>query len=351
LRLSRFTPFSMEAPMRDLRSKRILVTGGAGFIGSFLCDKLLDQGHEVLCVDNYFTGRRANIAHLLSHARFEIMRHDVTFPIYVEVDEIYNLACPASPIHYQYDPVQTTKTSVHGAINVLGLAKRVRAKILQASTSEVYGDPEQHPQTESYWGRVNPTGLRSCYDEGKRCAETLFFDYHRQHGLPIKVARIFNTYGPRMHPQDGRVVSNFIVQALKGEDITVYGEGNQTRSFCYVEDLVDGLIRLMDSPESVTGPVNLGNPAEFTICELAQKIINLTSSRSRVVYRPLPPDDPVRRRPAIDLARELLAWRPTTSLDDGLQHTIAYFRALLSADERGSPTTLLTIGGGHSSAA
>src|SRR5215218_8832566 len=264
-----------------LTERRVLVTGGAGFIGSHLCRRLLERGDEVLCVDNFFTGTRHNVHELLAHPRFELTRHDICFPLYVEVDEIYNLACPASPIHYQFDPVQTTKVSVHGAINMLGLAKRVKAKILQASTSEVYGDPSVNPQTEEYWGNVNPIGVRSCYDEGKRCAETLFFDYHRQHGLPIKVARIFNTYGPRMHPQDGRVVSNFIVQALKGEDITVYGEGNQTRSFCYVEDLVDGLIRLMDSPESVTGPVNLGNPAEFTICELAQKIINLTSSRSR----------------------------------------------------------------------
>jgi UDP-glucuronate decarboxylase len=320
--------------MRDPRSRRILVTGGAGFIGSFLCEKLLGRGHEVLCVDNYFTGRRANVAHLLSNPRFELMRHDVTFPLYVEVDEIYNLACPASPVHYQHDPVQTTKTSVHGAINMLGLAKRLRARILQASTSEVYGDPEQHPQPETYWGRVNPIGRRACYDEGKRCAETLFFDYHRQHGVGIKVARIFNTYGPRMHPQDGRVVSNFIVQALNGQDITIYGEGEQTRSFCYVEDLVDGLIRLMETPDRVTGPVNLGNPAEFTIRELAQKILNLTNARSRIVYRPLPPDDPVRRRPVIDLARDQLGWQPTTPLDESLGRTIAYFRELPRAEEQ-----------------
>jgi len=307
--------------------KRILVTGGAGFLGSHLCERLLADGHDVLCVDNFFTGTKDNITHLLPDLHFELMRHDVTFPLFVEVDEIYNLACPASPIHYQFDPVQTTKTSVHGAINMLGLAKRVKAKILQASTSEVYGDPKVHPQTEDYWGNVNPIGTRSCYDEGKRCAETLFFDYHRQYKLRIKVARIFNTYGPRMHPNDGRVVSNFIVQALKGEPITIYGEGKQTRSFCYVDDLVDGLVRLMDSADESTGPVNLGNPGEFTILELAQKIIALTGSKSQIEFRPLPSDDPTQRKPDIGLATRMLDWTPRISLDEGLPRAIAYFRA------------------------
>ena len=297
---------------------RVLVTGGAGFIGSHLCERLLRDGHEVLCVDNFYTGTRHNVHHLLSDPRFELMRHDVCFPLYVEVDEIYNLACPASPIHYQFDPVQTTKTSVHGAINMLGLAKRVKAKILQASTSEVYGDPAVHPQTEDYWGNVNPIGPRSCYDEGKRCAETLFFDYHRQHRLPIKVARIFNTYGPRMHPNDGRVVSNFIVQALQNHDITIYGDGSQTRAFCYVDDLVDGLVRLMGTPKEVTGPVNLGNPEEFSIRELAETIIGLTGSSSRIIHMPLPTDDPRQRRPDISKANELFAWKPTVPLQDGL---------------------------------
>jgi UDP-glucuronate decarboxylase len=317
--------------MKSLQSKRILVTGGAGFIGSFLCERLLAQGHEVLCVDNFFTGRRMNVAHLLDNPRFELLRHDVTFALYVEVDEIYNLACPASPVHYQFDPVQTTKTSVHGAINMLGLAKRVRARILQASTSEVYGDPKVHPQPEEYWGHVNTIGPRACYDEGKRCAETLFFDYHRQHGLKIKVARIFNTYGPRMHPNDGRVVSNFIVQALTGQDITIYGEGRQTRSFCYVDDLVDGLIRLMESLDEVTGPINLGNPGEFTILELAQKVVALTGGRSRIVHKALPADDPMQRQPDITRARQILGWQPTISLDQGLERTVAYFRALIAA--------------------
>jgi UDP-glucuronate decarboxylase len=311
------------------RSKRILVTGGAGFVGSHLCQRLLAQRHEVLCVDNLFTGRRINVSHLLSDPRFELMRHDITFPLYVEVDEIYNLACPASPIHYQLDPVATTKTSVHGAINMLGLAKRTKAIVLQASTSEVYGDPQVHPQTEDYRGNVNPLGPRACYDEGKRCAETLFFDYHRQHGVGIKVARIFNTYGPRMHPNDGRVVSNFIVQALTGQDLTVYGDGSQTRAFCYVDDLVEGLIRLMATPAAVTGPFNLGNPSEVTVLVLAEKIINFTNSRSRIVHQPLPPDDPVRRRPDIGAAQRLLDWEPRTSLDQGLAHTISYFDALL----------------------
>jgi UDP-glucuronate decarboxylase len=321
-----------KAPRPKTARQRILVTGGAGFIGSFLCEALLERGHEVLCVDNYFTSSRGNIEHLLGHRRFELMRHDITFPLFVEVDQIYNLACPASPIHYQRDPVQTTKTSVHGAINMLGLAKRVKAKILQASTSEVYGDPVEHPQTESYWGNVNPIGVRSCYDEGKRCAETLFFDYHRQHKLRIKVARIFNTYGPRMHPNDGRVVSNFITQALKGEPITIYGNGRQTRSFCYVDDLVDGLIRLMETPDTVTGPVNLGNPAENTILELAQKIIALTGSRSRIVMRPLPSDDPRQRNPDIGQARDLLNWEPQIPLNEGLLKTISYFEG--RTDER-----------------
>ncbi len=311
-------------------ARRVMVTGGAGFLGSHLCERLLARGDDVLCVDNFYTGTKDNVAHLLGQPRFELMRHDVTFPLYVEVDEIYNLACPASPVHYQHDPVQTTKTSVHGAINMLGLAKRLKAKILQASTSEVYGDPQVHPQPEGYWGHVNPIGLRSCYDEGKRCAETLFFDYHRQHGLRIKVARIFNTYGPRMHPNDGRVVSNFIVQALKGESITVYGEGAQTRSFCYVDDLVSGLIALMDSPDGFTGPVNLGNPGEFTIRQLAEKVLALTGSASRLEQRPLPSDDPLQRKPDLTLARQALGWAPRTELDDGLQPTIAYFRARLA---------------------
>ena len=310
--------------------KRILVTGGAGFLGSHLCERLLAEGNDVLCADNFFTGTKDNIAHLLGDTHFELMRHDVTFPLFVEVDEIYNLACPASPIHYQHDPVQTTKTSVHGAINMLGLAKRVKAKILQASTSEVYGDPAVHPQTEDYWGNVNPIGIRSCYDEGKRCAETLFFDYHRQHKLRIKVARIFNTYGPRMHPNDGRVVSNFIVQALKGEPITIYGEGRQTRSFCYVDDLVDGLIRLMNSPDDFTGPVNLGNPGEFTILELAQKVIAKTGSKSEIINLPLPADDPTQRKPDITIAKSILGWAPKITLDDGLPKAIAYFRTLVT---------------------
>lgn len=327
--------------MFGLSSRRVLVTGGAGFLGSFLCDRLLAQGHEVLCVDNFFTGRRRNIAHLLDHPGFELLRHDVTFPLYVEVDEIFNMACPASPIHYQLDPVQTTKTSVHGAINMLGLAKRVKAKILQASTSEVYGDPAVHPQREDYWGNVNPVGPRACYDEGKRCAETLFFDYRRQHKLKIKVARIFNTYGPRMHPNDGRVVSNFIVQALLGRPLTVYGDGSQTRSFCYVDDLVEGLLRLMATPDEVTGPMNLGNPGEFTILELAQKVIDKTGSRSRIEFRPLPENDPTQRQPDIGRARELLGWEPTVPLDEGLVRTIAYFDELL----RESPEAAARLGG------
>jgi len=308
--------------------RKILVTGGAGFLGSHLCERLLAAGHDVLCVDNFFTGTKGNISHLTRHPNFELMRHDITFPLYVEVDEIYNLACPASPIHYQLDPVQTTKTSVHGAINVLGLAKRVKAKILQASTSEVYGDPEIHPQVEGYWGRVNPIGPRSCYDEGKRCAETLFFDYWRQHAVRIKVVRIFNTYGPRMHPNDGRVVSNFIVQALKGEEITIYGDGTQSRSFCYVHDLIDGMIRMMDTPDEVTGPVNLGNPHEFTMLELAQHVLKLTGSRSKLVFKPLPQDDPKQRQPNVALASSLLNWAPKTELIEGLTRTIAYFREL-----------------------
>jgi UDP-glucuronate decarboxylase len=307
-------------------NKRILVTGGAGFLGSHLCERLIEQGHDVLCIDNFYTGTKHNIANLIGNPRFELMRHDITFPLYVEVDEIYNLACPASPIHYQFDPVQTTKTSVHGAINVLGLAKRVKAKVLQASTSEVYGDPKIHPQTENYWGHVNPIGIRACYDEGKRCAETLFFDYHRQHNLRVKVARIFNTYGPRMHPNDGRVVSNFVVQALRDKPITVYGTGAQTRSFCYVDDLIDGLIRLMNTPDDFTGPVNIGNTAEFTILELAQKVVALTGAKSEIVRKPLPSDDPVQRQPDISLARAHLGWQATTALDEGLQRTIAYFR-------------------------
>jgi UDP-glucuronate decarboxylase len=310
--------------------KRVLVTGGAGFLGSYLCERLLADGAVVLCVDNFFTGTRRNIEPLLDHSRFELVRHDVTFPLYVEVDEIYNLACPASPIHYQHDPVQTTKTSVHGAINMLGLAKRVKARILQASTSEVYGDPLIHPQKEDYWGNVNPIGARSCYDEGKRCAETLFFDYWRQHKLAIKVARIFNTYGPRMHPNDGRVVSNFIVQALLGLDLTVYGDGSQTRSFCYVDDMITALVRLMATPVTVTGPVNVGNPAESTILQLAQTVIELTNSRSRVVHRPSPFDDPKQRRPDISLAQQLLGWAPRVALSDGLKQTIDYFDRLLA---------------------
>ncbi|MBR9982146.1 MAG: SDR family oxidoreductase [Desulfatitalea sp.] len=310
--------------------KRIMITGGCGFLGSHLCDRLVAAGHEVLCVDNCFTGTKRNIRHLLDHANFEFIRHDITFPLYLEVDEIYNMACPASPIHYQLDPVQTTKTSVHGAINMLGLAKRIKAKILQASTSEVYGDPEVHPQQESYWGRVNPIGPRSCYDEGKRCAETLFFDYHRQHRLRIKVARIFNTYGPRMHPNDGRVVSNFIVQALKGNAITIYGDGSQTRSFCYVDDLVQGLIRLMETPDAVTGPINLGNPVEFTILELARKVIDLTGAKSQLIHKPLPMDDPRQRNPDITLARETLQWQPAIALEEGLKQTIGYFDRLLA---------------------
>jgi UDP-glucuronate decarboxylase len=310
--------------------KRIAVTGGAGFLGSHLCERLLQDGHEVLCIDNYFTGSKENIRHLLDNKRFELIRHDVTFPLYIEVDEIYNLACPASPIHYQHDPVQTTKTSVHGAINMLGLAKRIKAKIFQASTSEVYGDPDIHPQPESYWGKVNPTGIRSCYDEGKRCAETLFFDYHRQHNLRIKVARIFNTYGPRMHPNDGRVVSNFIVQALQDKPITVYGQGTQTRSFCYVDDLIEVFVRLMNSPDDFTGPVNTGNPGEFTILELAEKIIAMTQSQSTISFVTLPADDPKQRRPDITLAREKLGWEPKITLEEGLRPTIEYFAKILN---------------------
>jgi UDP-glucuronate decarboxylase len=311
-------------------SKRVLVTGGAGFLGSHLCERLIAQGHDVICADNLFTGDKRNVAHLLAHPNFEFQRHDVTQPLVVEVDEIWNLACPASPVHYQHDPVSTIKTSVHGAINMLGLAKRVGARIFQASTSEVYGDPQVHPQREDYWGHVNPIGLRSCYDEGKRCAETLFFDYHRQHRVEIKVARIFNTYGPRMHPNDGRVVSNFIVQALRGEPITIYGEGRQTRSFCYVDDLIDGFLALMASPADFTGPVNLGNPGEFTIRELADRVLALTGSKSTLVFRPLPSDDPTQRQPDISLARERLGWVPKVALEQGLQRTIAYFDALLA---------------------
>lgn len=311
-------------------SKRILVTGAAGFLGSHLCERLVDQGHEVLGIDNYFTGRRANVAHLLGKPNFEIMRHDVTFPLFVEVDEIYNLACPASPVHYQYDPVQTTKTSVHGAINMLGLAKRTGAKILQASTSEVYGDPEQHPQTEEYWGNVNPIGPRSCYDEGKRCAETLFFDYHRQNDVRIKVMRIFNTYGPRMHPEDGRVVSNFIMQSLTGKPITIYGDGSQTRSFCYVDDLIEGMIRLMNSPDDVTGPINIGNPGEFTIRQLAEKIVEMVGNDAELVFKDLPVNDPMQRKPDIGKAVSLLGWNATIPLDEGLDKTINYFRSLVN---------------------
>ena len=312
------------------KRSRTLVTGGAGFLGSHLCERLLVEGHDVLCLDNFFTGAKDNVSHLLGHPRFELMRHDVTFPLYVEVDQIYNLACPASPVHYQHDPVQTTKTSVHGAINMLGLAKRTRARIFQASTSEVYGDPHVHPQPESYWGNVNPIGPRSCYDEGKRCAETLFFDYHRQHSLEIKVARIFNTYGPRMHPNDGRVVSNFIVQALKGEPITIYGDGTQTRSFCYVDDLIEGFLRLMKTPGDITGPINLGNPGEFTMIELAEKIKSITGSHSELVRKPLPHDDPKQRQPDIGVAKRILGWEPKVVLEEGLLNTVKYFENYLS---------------------
>ena len=325
--------------MRNYHVRRVLVTGGAGFLGSHLCERLLLEGYDVLCVDNFYTGTKANIAHLLDHPQFDLLRHDVTFPLYVEVDEIYNLACPASPVHYQSDPVQTTKTSVHGAINMLGLAKRVKAKILQASTSEVYGDPSVHPQTEDYWGHVNPTGIRSCYDEGKRCAETLFFDYHRQHKLRIKVARIFNTYGPRMHPNDGRVVSNFIVQALSGEPITLYGDGMQTRSFCFVDDMIEGLFRAMESADEVTGPINFGNPSEVSMRTLAETIVKLTGSSSELVNRPLPQDDPTQRCPDISLATRLLDWRPQVALEDGLRETIRYFqRSLRFSAKRRSET-------------
>ncbi len=317
--------------MQGMHSKRVVVTGGAGFLGSFLCEKLLSQGCEVICVDNFFTGQKSNIAHLLGDPKFELLRHDVTFPLYLEADEIFNLACPASPVHYQYDPVQTTKTSVHGAINMLGLAKRIKARILQASTSEVYGDPTVHPQPEEYWGNVNPIGPRSCYDEGKRCAETLFFDYWRQYKLGIKVIRIFNTYGPRMRPDDGRVVSNFIVQALRGEPITLYGDGNQTRSFCYVSDLIDGMLSMMATPDDVTGPVNLGNPGEFTMRELAEVILSLTGSKSVIEYRPLPADDPRQRKPDITVAEKVLGWTPQVALREGLTSTIAYFDEILSA--------------------
>jgi UDP-glucuronate decarboxylase len=313
-----------------MNMNRILVTGGAGFLGSHLCDRLIKDGAEVLCADNFFTGSKQNIAHLLNHRYFELIRHDVTFPLYVEVDQIYNLACPASPVHYQHDPVQTTKTSVHGAINMLGLAKRVKARILQASTSEVYGDPVEHPQSEAYWGNVNPIGPRSCYDEGKRCAETLFFDYYRQFKLDIKVVRIFNTFGPRMHPNDGRVVSNFIVQALKGEDISIYGTGQQTRSFCYVDDLIEGFVRMMQSERDFTGPVNMGNPCEFTMLELAEKVIKLVGSKSKLLFMPLPVDDPKQRQPDISLAKEKLAWEPKVSIEDGLKETIQYFRTYFS---------------------
>ncbi len=314
--------------------KRVLVTGGSGFLGSHLCQALLDKGHEVLCVDNFYTGRRSNIADMLFNPRFEVLRHDVCFPLYVEVDEIYNLACPASPVHYQFDPVQTTKTSVHGAINMLGLAKRLHIKILQASTSEVYGDPAIHPQVESYWGNVNPIGIRSCYDEGKRCAETLFFDYYRQHSLQIKIARIFNTYGPKMYPNDGRVVSNFIMQALKNEDITIFGKGDQTRSFCYVGDLIRGLIALMESDDDLTGPVNLGNPKENTILELAKEIIRLTNSKSKIIYKPLPQDDPCRRQPCLDLAKKELGFEPTVPLEQGLTKTIQYFQEFIKENQQ-----------------
>jgi UDP-glucuronate decarboxylase len=323
-------PSHRNRPLGQSLNRRVLVTGGAGFLGSHLCEKLLKRGDEVLCVDNFYTGTRANIEHLIGQPRFEVMRHDVCFPLYVEVDEIYSLACPASPVHYQHDPVQTTKTSVHGAINMLGLAKRTHAKIFQASTSEVYGDPEVHPQREDYWGRVNPIGLRACYDEGKRCAETLFFDYHRQHNLRIKVARIFNTYGPRMHPNDGRVVSNFIMQALRGEPITIFGDGKQTRSFCYVDDLLDGFVKLMDTADDVTGPINLGNPNEFTMLELAERIIKATGSKSELRMLPLPADDPTQRRPDIAVARRVLGWEPGIQLEQGLARTIEYFAASLA---------------------
>ena len=313
----------------SLNQNKILITGGAGFLGSHLTEKLLNSGNEVLVVDNFFTGNKQNLTHLLSNPNLEVMRHDVTFPLYVEVNQIYNLACPASPVHYQYDPVQTTKTSVHGAINMLGLAKRTRARILQASTSEVYGDPEVHPQPESYWGRVNPIGIRSCYDEGKRCAETLFFDYYRQHQTDIKVVRIFNTYGPRMHPNDGRVVSNFIVQALQGKDITIYGDGSQTRSFCYVDDLVDAMVKMMNSEKGFTGPVNIGNPDEFTMLQLAEMVLTLSNSKSKIIYQPLPSDDPKQRQPNIDLAKDKLAWQPKVELKDGLRETIAYFKKMI----------------------
>jgi UDP-glucuronate decarboxylase len=317
--------------MRISNRKRVLITGGAGFLGSHLSERLLNEGCDVLCVDNFYSGTKDNITHLLKNPHFELMRHDVTFPLFVEVDEIYNLACPASPIHYQRDPVQTTKTSVHGAINMLGLAKRTKAKIFQASTSEVYGDPEVHPQAEGYWGRVNPIGIRSCYDEGKRCAETLFFDYHRQHELDIKVVRIFNTYGPRMHPNDGRVVSNFIVQALRGENITIYGDGSQTRSFCYVDDLIEGFVLLMNSPKDVTGPINIGNPGEFTILELAETILRMVGGSSRLELKPLPQDDPKQRKPDITQARETLGWEPKVNLEEGLEKTIDYFRKFLES--------------------
>ena len=313
----------------SLNQNKILITGGAGFLGSHLTEKLLNSGNEVLVVDNFFTGNKQNLTHLLSNPNLEVMRHDVTFPLYVEVNQIYNLACPASPVHYQYDPVQTTKTSVHGAINMLGLAKRTRARILQASTSEVYGDPEVHPQPESYWGRVNPIGIRSCYDEGKRCAETLFFDYYRQHQTDIKVVRIFNTYGPRMHPNDGRVVSNFIVQALQGKDITIYGDGSQTRSFCYVDDLVDAMVKMMNSEKGFTGPVNIGNPGEFTMLQLAEMVLTLSNSKSKIIYQPLPSDDPKQRQPNIDLAKDKLGWQPKVELKDGLKETIAYFKKMI----------------------
>ncbi len=331
----------MSSSLRKLSKKRILVTGGGGFIGSHLCEKLLSYGNEVICVDNFFSGQKSNISHLSKNPDFEVIRHDITFPLYLEVDEIYNLACPASPIYYQFDPVQTTKTSVHGAINMLGLAKRVKAKILQASTSEVYGDPKQHPQEESYWGNVNPIGPRSCYDEGKRCAETLFFDYYRQFSLRIKVVRIFNTYGPRMQPDDGRVVSNFVMQALQGEDITVYGDGSQTRSFCYIDDLVDGMIKTMESDDKITGPINLGNPKEFTINELSEKVLSMSSSNSKIAYKPLPQDDPQQRQPNIELAKRSLGWTPKIELDEGLKETIAYF-SKVHGDKAVSTNKVLT---------
>ena len=337
--------------MKEQNCKRILVTGGAGFLGSHLCEALLGQGHDVLCVDNFYTGTKRNIRHLLRHPRFELMRHDVTFPLYVEVDEIYNLACPASPVHYQSDPVQTTKTSVHGAINMLGLAKRVRAKIMQASTSEVYGDPEMHPQQEGYWGHVNPIGIRACYDEGKRCAETLFMDYHRQHGIPVKIARIFNTYGPRMHPNDGRVVSNFIMQALANQPITIYGDGHQTRSFCYVDDLIAGFLRLMDTLPEFSGPVNLGNPVEFTMLELAEMVIEMTGSTAGMKFMPLPSDDPTRRRPDISVAKEMLQWEPKVALAEGLEKTVRYFRELQAGMNEGEWELPITSGAVHGGSA